>query len=228
MASLSSANETSSAAPQHAADVPSASEPAADVLMEPQASGENYSAAPTHPPERVDAEPASEVLGPPEAPEIIFAAPPTQPPERVDAKLWSGASAAGWRLSCGTGGSGDKFRSPSGISIDSRERALEAAAFEDAPAVSLLRDGRGGRARARAPRAAFAGFEVVDGFAGARSPSAACGRGGAAAAVRGGALAAPTTALGALWVTKKQLLGESAIVRDLPCELVDPRTRAAR
>ena len=173
-------------------------------------------------------DPASEVLGPPEAPEIIFAAPPTQPPERVDAKLWSGASAAGWRLSCGTGGSGDKFRSPSGISIDSRERALEAAAFEDAPAVSLLRDGfaqNWAGARARVPRAAFAGFEVVDGFAECavveyrvrpqEPPLPPCEE------VRL-APGADHSALGELWVTKKQLLGESAIVRDLPCELVDP------
>ena len=133
-----SANEMSSAAPRDAADVPSLP-PANGMDVEPpQAAGANCAAPPTQPPDRVDAEPASEVLGPPEAPEIIFAAPPTQPPERVDAKLWSGASAAGWRLSCGTGGSGDKFRSPSGISIDSRERALEAAAFEDAPAVSFV------------------------------------------------------------------------------------------
>ena len=173
-------------------------------------------------------EPASEVLGPPEAPEEISAAPPTQPPERVDAKLWSGASAAGWRLSCGTGGSGDKFRSPSGISIVSREKALEAAAFEDAPAVSLLRDAfaqNWAGARARVPRAAFAGFEVVDGFAECavaeyrvrpqEPPLPPCEE------VRL-APGADHSALGELWVTKKQLLGESAIVRDLPCELVDP------
>ena len=174
-------------------------------------------------------DPASEVLGPPEAPEIIFAAPPTQPPERVDAKLWSGASAAGWRLSCGTGGSGDKFRSPSGISIDSRERRSRPRRSRTRRrsrccATASHENWAGARARAcRAPPSPASRSSTAS--PSARSPSTACGRRRLPLPPCEEVRLAPGadhSALGELWVTKKQLLGESAIVRDLPCELVDP------